>query len=90
MDPKAATGQAAPTLAVNRSQAFGIAIKELRDGQGLSQEAAALACGIDRAYFGKLERAVKVPTLSTVWKIADGFETRPSELLRQVERLADD
>lgn len=88
MDPKAATGQSGPTLAVSRSQAFGIAIKELRDGRGLSQEAAALKCGIDRAYFGKLERAAKTPTLTTVWRIADAFETRPSDLLARAERLA--
>jgi transcriptional regulator with XRE-family HTH domain len=76
-------------MARSRSHAFGDALKALREEQGLSQEAAALTCGIDRAYFGRLERAAKVPTLTTVWKIADGFETRPSELLRRAERLLD-
>ncbi|MGN6557532.1 MAG: helix-turn-helix domain-containing protein [Solirubrobacterales bacterium] len=74
-------------MARSRSEAFGTAIKELREERGLSQEAAALACGIDRSYFGKLERADKVPTLTTVWKIADALETRPSELLARTERL---
>jgi transcriptional regulator with XRE-family HTH domain len=75
-------------MARSRSQAFGEALKELREERGLSQEAAALTCGLDRAYFGRLERAAKVPTLNTVWKIADGFGTCPSDLLARTERLA--
>jgi transcriptional regulator with XRE-family HTH domain len=77
-------------MARSRAQAFGDALRELREERGLSQEAAALACGIDRAYFGKLERAAKTPTLRTVWRIADAFETQPSELLRRTERLLDE
>lgn len=75
-------------MARSRAQAFGDALRELREERGLSQEAAALACGIDRAYFGQLERAIKTPTLRTVWRIADGFETQPSDLLERAERLA--
>ena len=74
-------------MAFSRSQAFGAALKQLREERGLSQEAAALACGIDRAHFGKLERAIKTPTLGTVWRIADALETKPSDLLARAERL---
>jgi len=77
-------------MARSRSQAFGEALRQLREERGLSQEAAALACGIDRAYFGRLERAAKTPTLRTLWRIADAFETRPSDLLARAERLADE
>ncbi len=77
-------------MARSRAQAFGDALRELREERGLSQEAAALACGIDRAYFGRLERAAKTPTLKTVWRIADAFETQPSDLLARAERLADE
>jgi transcriptional regulator with XRE-family HTH domain len=76
-------------MATSRSQAFGDALRELREERSLSQEGAALACGIDRAYFGRLERAAKTPTLRTLWRIADGFDTRPSELLARTERLLD-
>lgn len=76
-------------MALTRSEAFGMALKQLREERGLSQEAAALACGIDRSYFGKLERADKVPTLTTIWKIADALDTQPSELLTRAERLLD-
>lgn len=74
-------------MAPSRSQAFGEALRRLREEHGLSQEAAALAARLDRAYFGKIERGVKNPTLATVWKIADALETRPSELLSRAERL---
>lgn len=77
-------------MADARPQAFGAALRNLRKERDLSQEAAALACGIDRAYFGQLERAIKTPTLKTVWRIADGLDTRPSELLLRAERILDE
>jgi transcriptional regulator with XRE-family HTH domain len=77
-------------MARSPGQAFGEALRQLREERGLSQEAAALKCGVDRAYFGSLERAVKSPTLKTVWRIADALETRPSDLLARAERLLDE
>jgi len=74
-------------MALSRPKAFGAALKALREERGLSQEAAALACGIDRSYFGKLERAEKMPTLTTVWRIADALDTTPADLMTRTERL---
>ncbi|HET7588670.1 MAG TPA: helix-turn-helix transcriptional regulator [Solirubrobacterales bacterium] len=76
-------------MALSRSQAFGLALREVRTERGLSQEDAALACNIDRAYFGQLERALKSPTLNTIWRIADSFELRASDLLLRAEKLLD-
>jgi transcriptional regulator with XRE-family HTH domain len=69
------------------AKAFGQALRELRTELGLSQEQAALVCGVDRAYFGQLERALKSPTLNTVWRLADGLDTKPSQLLARAEKL---
>ena len=74
-------------MALTRDEAFGEALRQLRRERDLSQEAAALACGIDRSYFGALERASKSPTLKMIWQIADGLDTRPSDLLSRAERL---
>lgn len=74
-------------MALSRSKAFGEALRQLREKRGLSQEAAALACGIDRSYYGKIERGMKSPTLGTVWKIADALEVQASGLLAHTERL---
>ena len=75
-------------MARSRAQAFGDALRQARDARGLSQEAAALACKVDRAYFGKIERGEKNPTFDTIWRLADGLGTRPSELLARTERIA--
>jgi transcriptional regulator with XRE-family HTH domain len=74
-------------MALSPSQAFGKAVSEVRTELGLSQEDAALASGIDRAYFGHIERATKSPTLKTVWKVADALKVQPSELLRRAEKI---
>jgi transcriptional regulator with XRE-family HTH domain len=71
-------------------QAFGDALRQVRKERGLSQEAAALKIGVDRANFGRIERSVKSPTLDTIFKIASGLETQPSELLARTERLLRD
>jgi transcriptional regulator with XRE-family HTH domain len=68
-------------------KAFGDALRELRLELGLSQEDAAHLCGVDRAYFGQLERALKSPTLNTIWRLADGLNTKPSQLLARAEKL---
>lgn len=75
-------------MARSRAQAFGDALRELREDRDLSQEAAALTCGIDRSYLGKLERAEKVPTLTTIWRISDAFGIEASALLARAERLS--
>lgn len=71
------------------SQAFGQAVRETRKAKGMSQEACALECGIDRAYMGHIERGSKSATLDTIWKIAEGLETEPSILLARAEDLPD-
>lgn len=76
-------------MARSPAEAFGIAVRQLRQERGLSQEAVALASGIDRAYFGHIERATKTPTLKTVWRIATALDTRPSELIGRAERMTD-
>lgn len=87
MAQKVATGDPPRSVARSHSQAFGVAIKEARTARGLSQEAAALACGVDRSYYGRVERGQKSPTLETIWRISDGLDTQPSELLARAERL---
>jgi len=74
-------------VALSPSQAFGRAVRELRVERELSQEEAAFSSGIDRTYFGDIERAAKSPTLKTVWKIAEAFEVSPSKLLVRTEEI---
>jgi transcriptional regulator with XRE-family HTH domain len=50
--------------------AFGKRLRELRTKQGLSQEALALACDLDRTYIGGIERGERNVSLVNIQKIA--------------------
>ncbi len=66
--------------------AFGRAIRELREERGISQEAFALKCGIDRSHYGGIERGERNPSLGTIFKIADALDLQPSEIHARAER----
>ncbi|WKA61363.1 helix-turn-helix domain-containing protein [Pectobacterium aroidearum] len=52
---------------------FGQRVKTLRLQAGLSQEAFADKCGLDRTYISGIERGVRNPTLEVIGAIADGL-----------------
>lgn len=53
---------------------FGKRIKQLRLQAGLSQEAFADKCGLDRTYVSGIERGVRNPTLEVIKTLADGLQ----------------
>jgi transcriptional regulator with XRE-family HTH domain len=64
-------------------QALGEAIQSVRRERRFSQEAFAARVGLDRSYFGAVERGEFNITLATLLKIAGGLGVRASELLRR-------
>ncbi|MEB7887323.1 helix-turn-helix domain-containing protein [Serratia fonticola] len=52
---------------------FGQRVKQLRSQAGLSQEAFADRCGLDRTYISGIERGVRNPTLTVIKVIANGL-----------------
>ena len=64
---------------------FGKVLRTLREGKKLSQEKLAEYCDLDRTYISMLERGLRQPTISTIFKIADALDISPSELVRKVE-----
>ena len=50
-------------------EAFGRRVRELRKEQGLSQEALALVCDLDRTYIGGIERGERNVSLINIEKI---------------------
>ncbi len=46
---------------------------DLRDGLGLSQRAAAEKIGIKAPHLSRLEASTSLPTLHTIWKLADAY-----------------
>jgi transcriptional regulator with XRE-family HTH domain len=70
-----------PTKKTASNQAVGHAIREARKAQGYTQEAFALAAGLDRSYMGAIERGEFNLTLQTLLKVADELDLAASELL---------
>jgi len=52
----------------------------LREEHGFSQESFAVAAGIDRSYYGRIERGTANPTLKNIQAIADVLEITISQL----------
>ena len=60
---------------------IGAKVRELRLGQGLSQEELAARAGLDRTYISQVERAVKNVTIVSLDKIATGLGVTLAELV---------
>ncbi len=56
-------------------------MKTERKRLGLSQEAFADACGIDRTYASQIERGIANPSLEVLCRIADTLELSLRDLL---------
>ena len=59
---------------------FGNILRKMREKRGLSQEQFALACGISRAYYGRIERGEHSATLDLCRKISDTLGISMSDL----------
>ena len=44
--------------------------------------------GLDRTYISGVERGVRNPTLAVIWKLAEGLDISPSQLLVRAEQLS--
>lgn len=65
----------------NIQQDFGARLREIRKQKGLSQEALALNCELDRTYIGGVERGERNISLVNIYKIAAALDISPRELL---------
>jgi transcriptional regulator with XRE-family HTH domain len=60
---------------------FGNAVRQLRQAQGVSQEALADLAGVDRSYMGGVERGEHNLALVNIKKIADALKLSVSEVM---------
>ena len=65
---------------------LGQVIRTAREVQGLAQDAFALRAGVDRSYYGKLERGERQPTVGLLLRIGRALDIPASELLAHVEQ----
>ena len=66
------------------SAGFGKAVRQKRHKLGVSQEAFADLCGLDRTYVGGIERGERNVALVKIEKIAQALKISLSELFRRV------
>jgi transcriptional regulator with XRE-family HTH domain len=67
---------------------FGQVLRELRIEKKISQEKLAEYCELDRTYISLLERGLRQPTLTTLFRISKALDMKPSEIVRRVEEVA--
>jgi len=70
----------------NLETKLGVILRTLRLEKGLSQEELAIDSGLDRTYISLLERGLRKPTLSTIFKIADVLKVPPSSIVKELEK----
>lgn len=63
---------------------FGAVLKDVRTKKGVSQQALALDCDLDRTYISLLERGLRTPTLHTIFVLADQLGASPADILQLV------
>jgi hypothetical protein len=61
---------------------LGLKIRSLREAQGLSQESVALGCGLDRSYFGGIERGEHNVAVVNLEKIAMSLDVHLADLFK--------
>ncbi|TDB48391.1 cell morphology transcriptional regulator XreR1 [Photorhabdus khanii] len=59
---------------------FGQRVRYIRLTSGMSQEAFADKCGLDRTYISGIERGVRNPTLEVINVIANGLQIELKDL----------
>ena len=68
------------------SAAFGRVLREQRNAAELSQEQLALNADVDRTFVSQMERGIRQPTLTTLFKLAKALEVQPSTLVSRTEK----
>lgn len=67
-------------------QAFGLALRELRDAKHLTQQELSDLSGVDRAYISNLEKGKKVASIISVFKLSNTLKVNPSDIVMLAEQ----
>lgn len=64
---------------------LGQILKETREAAGMTQEELALTAGVDRSYVSQLERDLKSPTVSMLFRLCQAMQASPSAVIARLE-----
>ncbi|RCW65106.1 helix-turn-helix protein [Pseudorhodoferax soli] len=67
-------------------RAFATELRARRNAAGLSQEGLAFQSGLNRTFIAKLELADTSPSITTLFRIAEGLRTDVGELMSAVAK----
>jgi transcriptional regulator with XRE-family HTH domain len=67
--------------------AFGDALRQLRKERSIVQERLAIKSGLNRGYYGDVERGERNVSLANILKIAEALEMPASQILAHAEKL---
>lgn len=70
-------------------EVFGQRLRELRQKYGVTQEQLSLATGLTEGYISNMERGLKVPSLTTILRIAVALGCRVTELVSIFDKVDD-
>lgn len=68
-------------------KAVGLALKQIREREGLTQEAVAERAGVHITWVTQIERGYRNPTVVSVAKIAGGLDVSVAEVFALAERI---
>lgn len=66
--------------------AFGLAVRQFRKARGLSQEAFADECGIDRSYMCGVERGERNIAMINIDRVIKALGMQPSEFFKALDQ----
>ena len=66
-------------------KAFGVVLRNLREGKKISQEKLAELTSTDRITIYRFENGLMQPTLDSIFKLSIALDIKPSEFLALVE-----
>lgn len=69
---------------------FGGILKEVRKGKEMTQEELAYHCQLDRTYISLLERGLRQPTISTLFKLSVALDISPVEFIKKIMEQYED
>ncbi len=69
---------------------LGQILRETRLAAGLTQEQLALTAAVDRSYISQLERDLKSPTVSTLFRLCQAMRASPTAIIARLEKGASD
>ncbi|HEV7428407.1 MAG TPA: helix-turn-helix transcriptional regulator [Thermoanaerobaculia bacterium] len=70
----------------NEGQIFGERLRAVRLAKGLTQSDLADLCGTSIAAISHIERGTKVPTLTTLVRLADALQCKVTKLVEVLDR----